>query len=272
MFTHTGPFCVNVFLTKEMQAASSRIRTNKSSNCSSTSSHSDFPADRRGGGRGGWRRRRRGELMRWRQGKEEESVEGAKREVSPSSAGSSDRRRAKEKTTQWDHARNRLVNASMIDCVCWRCCVDINKLRWVYRLGPIAPGSSSAARSSDLSTRWRQRNPEPPPPSWCERCPSLMTTDETDRHTFAVSSFLQNRSSRNKNPVSLKYAQLSHHWSRKMIPASPRTWQSAQGVQHHSSQRSVNAAQDCHFTATSHHTIQYTQFYMSTTVHYYYSK
>lgn len=32
------------FLTKEMHAASSKIRTNRSSNCSKTSSQSDFPA------------------------------------------------------------------------------------------------------------------------------------------------------------------------------------------------------------------------------------
>lgn len=37
------------FLTKEMHAANSKIRTKRSSNCSRTSSHSDFPASRHQG-------------------------------------------------------------------------------------------------------------------------------------------------------------------------------------------------------------------------------
>ena len=42
---------IQVFLlTKDMQAASRRILTSKSSNCSTTSSHRDFPARRESGG------------------------------------------------------------------------------------------------------------------------------------------------------------------------------------------------------------------------------
>lgn len=37
---------LQIRLTKDMHAARSRIRTSKSSNCSRTSSHNDFPADR----------------------------------------------------------------------------------------------------------------------------------------------------------------------------------------------------------------------------------
>lgn len=277
MFTHSRPVCVSAFLTKEMQAASSRIRTSKSSNCSSTSSHRDFPEDQN---------KRRTRRMKEEEGRTHEMKTRERGRISgrsrkrgltffsrqlwqETSQREDNTVRSRQKQTLQCYSTS---NASMIDRVCWRCCVDINKLRWVYRWGPIAPGSSSAARSSDLSTRWRQRNPEPPPPSWCERCPSLTTSDETDtdaRSLLAVSSrkkkncFIKTCKFHTTEVVKWFQRHRQKHRQEHGSQLRGRGITAARGQW--MQQRTVISQQPA---VTQYN---YTQFYMSTTVQCYYS-